>query len=58
MSKPSESKRIVAAIRANVEAMYAGKVTYEEFHARQRAIWSQVDNRPRLLANVHAQLRA
>jgi hypothetical protein len=51
MRQPTATE-IVARIRANVSDMKAGRITWSEFNARQRAAWDTVIGRPRMHSRV------
>lgn len=46
--------RALARIDANIGDFYADRITYEEFTRRARAIWSKIEQRPRLWKAVSA----
>jgi hypothetical protein len=54
---PEQAAEIRAAIAANVEDMYAKRITHEEFHARQIALWDRAQVSRRLDDAVLALMR-
>ena len=47
----------VTAIRANVDAMYDDEITYEQFGANQRRLWTKIAKDDTTHHNVLALLR-
>ena len=47
----------VAAIRANVDAMYDDRITFEEFGENQRRLWAEIARDDTTHHNVLALLR-
>ena len=47
----------VAAIRANVDAMYDDHITFEQFDANQRRLWTEIAKNDTTHHNVLALLR-
>ena len=47
----------VAAIRANVDAMYDDHITMEQFHENQRRLWAEIARDDTTHHNVLALLR-
>ncbi len=47
----------VAAIRANVDAMYDDHITFEQFHENQRRLWNEIAKDDTTHHNVLALLR-
>ena len=57
MTPQTEAARYVAAIRANVDAMYDDRITFEEFGANQRRLWAEIARDDTTHHNVLALLR-
>ena len=57
MTTRSEAARYVAAIRANVDAMYDDTITFEEFGENQRRLWAEIARDDTTHHNVLALLR-
>lgn len=55
--KGPTAREIVAAIDANVAAVNAGRIDWEEFSRRQFRAWDAVEGRPRLHDRVLSLLR-
>ena len=47
----------VAAIRANVDAMYDARITFEQFGENQRRLWAEIARDDTTHHNVLALLR-
>lgn len=47
----------IEAIKANVDAFYDDRLSYEDFSTRQRELWSAIEERPRVCARVLAHFR-
>ena len=43
MTTQCEAMRLVAAIEANVDAMYDDSITMEQFRENQQRLWSEID---------------
>ena len=57
MKTHTEAARYVASIRANVDAMYDDRITFEEFGANQRRLWNEIARDDTTHHNVLALLR-
>ena len=57
MKTHTEAARYVASIRANVDAMYDDRITFEEFGANQRRLWAEIARDDTTHHNVLALLR-
>ena len=57
MTTKTEAARYVAAIRANVDAMYDDTITFEEFGENQRRLWAEIARDDTTHHNVLALLR-
>ena len=53
----NEAARYVAAIRANVDAWYDDRITFEEFGENQRRLWAEIARDDTTHHNVLALLR-
>ena len=57
MKTHTEAARYVASIRANVDAMYDDRITFEEFGANQRRLWGDIAKDDTTHHNLLALLR-
>ena len=57
MTTQTEAARYVAAIRANVDAMYDDTITFEQFDANQHRLWAEIARDDTTHHNVLALLR-
>ena len=57
MKTHTEAARYVASIRANVDAMYDDRITFEDFGANQRRFWNEIAEDDATHHNVLALLR-
>ena len=58
MTNAQLAAKVVARIEANVAALNAGQITWEEFIRRQFAAWDAVINKPRAADMVRAAIAA
>ncbi len=47
----------IEALTANVSAFYDDRLCYEDFTKRQRELWAEIEERPRVCARVLAHWR-
>ena len=57
MTTRTKAARYVATIRANVDAMYDDRITFEDFGANQRRLWTEIARDDTTHHNVLALLR-
>ena len=58
MTNAQLAAKVAARIEANVAALNAGQITWEEFTRRQFAAWDAVINKPRAADMVRAAITA
>jgi hypothetical protein len=57
MRRPGPTQTYLARIRQNVDDYYADRISYEEFGARQVALWKQIAASPVVHRLVLRELR-